>query len=505
MARGGAALLALALNAWAEMAAAAPTVQLDPFGDNSVRVRIALPGCSITNPLYQGLLDAAPPLRDPTAPLERASDGLSITNGNINAAVDASTGFVTVTRVSDGRVLTAQNGLASWAPQPGNRPGVWSAQISFTGVAPDEVVRGFGEQQDDAIAKPLPFSRSVEHSEFHQETGGSQVLIPWFFTSSGWGMLLNLPSYGNLTVAAAPQTTTFFTEAAENIDLWFTTTPAGLNNATDSIYRPLLLQLADATGHGLPMAPFASGFIQCKDRYRNQSQVLDVARGYFERGIPISMLIIDWFHWKMIGDMSFNPSCWPDPQGMTDELRTMGIELAVTHWPFNNPASETYGDMNSSGWLAINRNSGKPDIFWDYLQGGALMDTTSQAASDYVFARWKRSYGDYGIRGVWLDETEPDRNGYTYGQWQLSAGADFEVGEGWRVSWLKMFADGFDSMQVPSTQRFVLSRSGWTGTQRYGHHVWSGDIGSDFGSLHNQLFAGQGFGLSGNAMWTTDT
>jgi hypothetical protein len=35
--------------------------------------------------------------------------------------------------------------------------------------------------------------------------------------------------------------------------------------------------------------------------------------------------------------------------------------------------------------------------------------------------------------------------------------------------------------------------------------VWSGDIGSDFGSLHNQLFAGQGIGLSGIAMWTTDT
>ncbi len=35
--------------------------------------------------------------------------------------------------------------------------------------------------------------------------------------------------------------------------------------------------------------------------------------------------------------------------------------------------------------------------------------------------------------------------------------------------------------------------------------MWSGDIGSDFGSLHNQLFAGQGIGLSGIAMWTTDT
>jgi alpha-glucosidase (family GH31 glycosyl hydrolase) len=44
--------------------------------------------------------------------------------------------------------------------------------------------------------------------------------------------------------------------------------------------------------------PFdATGFIQCKNRYRNQTQLLDVAHGYVDRNLPISIIVIDWSAW----------------------------------------------------------------------------------------------------------------------------------------------------------------------------------------------------------------
>ena len=64
---------------------------------------------------------------------------------------------------------------------------------------------------------------------------------------------------------------------------------------------------------------------------------MEVARGYKQRGLPISMIVIDWFHWKNMGDWKLNPACWPDPQAMVDELRAMGIELMITTWPFVGP------------------------------------------------------------------------------------------------------------------------------------------------------------------------
>ena len=61
----------------------------------------------------------------------------------------------------------------------------------------------------------------------------------------------------------------------------------------------------------MPHGPYAD---------RNQTQVLDVARGYVERGLPISMIVIDWFHWKEMGDWQLDPACWPEPKAMVDEL-----------------------------------------------------------------------------------------------------------------------------------------------------------------------------------------
>ncbi len=34
------------------------------------------------------------------------------------------------------------------------------------------------------------------------------------------------------------------------------------------------------------------------------------------RNLPLSMVVIDWFHWVHLGDFGFNPACWPDPKAM---------------------------------------------------------------------------------------------------------------------------------------------------------------------------------------------
>ena len=85
--------------------------------------------------------------------------------------------------------------------------------------------------------------------------------------------------------------------------------------------------------------------------YRNQTQLMDVARGYVDRGLPISVIVIDWQHWVHQGDWTLNPRCWPDPQGMFDELQTLGIELMVTFWPFQSRESTHWQEFSSNGYL----------------------------------------------------------------------------------------------------------------------------------------------------------
>lgn len=110
----------------------------------------------------------------------------------------------------------------------------------------------------------------------------------------------NLPSYGSVNVTNTE--IMWKSDASLNSDIWITTTNTTAPAPGKSVYANLLNNYVDAVGHAAKMPAYSTGFIQCKDRYRNQSQVLDVARGYVSRGLPISVIVIDWMHWVHQGD-----------------------------------------------------------------------------------------------------------------------------------------------------------------------------------------------------------
>ncbi len=65
-----------------------------------------------------------------------------------------------------------------------------------------------------------------------------------------------------------------------------------------------------------PMLPKAAyGYIQCKQRYASQDEVLAVAKGYRERHLPADVLVVDWFYYTKMGQMDLDPKFWPDPDG----------------------------------------------------------------------------------------------------------------------------------------------------------------------------------------------
>ena len=76
-------------------------------------------------------------------------------------------------------------------------------------------------------------------------------------------------------------------------------------------YTSLLHQYADATGHAPLLPDTVTGFWQSKMRYRSTDELLDVAQGYLDRNINLSVIVIDFYSWTKFGDFQFNPVCWP--------------------------------------------------------------------------------------------------------------------------------------------------------------------------------------------------
>lgn len=171
----------------------------------------------------------------------------------------------------------------------------------------------------------------------------SQASIPFALSNKGYGMLWNNPAIGSVTFGK--NLTEWTALSTRQMDYWITVgdTPAEIEEA-----------YADATGK-VPMMPdYGCGFWQCKLRYQTQEELLEVAREYKRRGLPISVIVADYFHWPHQGDWKFDKDYWPDPKAMVEELESMGIKLMVSIWPTVDSESENYKEMEELGFLSRN-------------------------------------------------------------------------------------------------------------------------------------------------------
>ncbi len=346
---------------------------------------------------------------------------------------------------------------------------------------PDEKLYGMGQYQQ-------PFL-NIKNCTLELAHRNSQASVPFALSSLGYGFLWNNPAIGKVTFGK--NVTEWEARSTKQLDYWITAgdTPAEIEEA-----------YAGVTGT-VPMMPdYGIGFWQCKLRYQTQEELLSVAREYKQRGLPISVIVIDFFHWPKQGEWKFDTNYWPDPDAMVQELKNMGIELMVSIWPTVDKTSENYQEMLQKGYLVRTERGIRTTM--DFLGDTVFYDATNKEARDYVWKTAKKNYYDKGIRIFWLDEAEPEYSVYDFDNYRYHLGPNVQIGNIYPMMYAKTF---FDGMKEEGQENIInLLRCAWAGSQRYGALVWSGDIDSSFESLRNQFKAGLNMGLAGITWWTTD-
>ena len=346
---------------------------------------------------------------------------------------------------------------------------------------PSEKIYGMGQYQ-----QPYLDLKGMDLELAHRN---SQASVPFMISSLGYGFLWNNPAVGRVNFGK--NITTWEAASTKKMDYWITAgdTPAMIEEAYASVAGTV------------PMMPdYAMGFWQCKLRYQTQEELLEVAREYKRRGLPISVIVVDFFHWPLQGEWKFDPVYWPDPDAMIAELKEMGIELMVSIWPTVDYRSENFTEMKERG-LLIRTDRGYP-ISMDF-QGNTLhYDSTNPEAREYVWEKAKKNYYSKGVKMFWLDEAEPEYTYYDFDNYRCFLGPDVQVGNIYPVMYAKTF---FDGMKKEGQENIInLLRCAWAGSQKYGALVWSGDIMSSFESLRDQFAAGLNMGIAGIPWWTTD-
>ncbi|HJD31027.1 MAG TPA: glycoside hydrolase family 31 protein, partial [Candidatus Eisenbergiella stercorigallinarum] len=179
---------------------------------------------------------------------------------------------------------------------------------------PKEKLYGMGQYQQDIL--------NVKNCNLELAHRNSQASVPFVLSDLGYGFLWHNPAIGRVSFAS--NTTEWYAESTKQMDYWIT---AG--DTPDEIEQAY----GRAVGTAPEMPEYGLGFWQCKLRYWNQEELLNVAREYKRRGVPVDVIVCDFFHWPRMGDYRFDEEFFPDPEAMAKELKEMGMELMVSVWP----------------------------------------------------------------------------------------------------------------------------------------------------------------------------
>ena len=355
----------------------------------------------------------------------------------------------------------------------------WQADMVFS-TTPDEKFFGMGHTCDNEF--------DLKGTVIDIKHVNAKATIPYVYSSRGYGFLWNVPSVGR--VEFSKNRTRWHSDCCYAVD--YVVIGGSPAEACET--------LADLTGHAPVMPDWATGFWQCRLRYESQEQLLEVYRRYRELGIPLSAIIVDFFHWTEQGDYKFDPRYWPDVKAMADEIHETGTKLMVSMWPTINERSENYGHMASNNML-VRTTRGSNRVF--QFQGWqAEIDVSNPETRAFVWSKLKENYVDNGVDAFWFDVSEAEIFPEHYDNLITYRGSGEATALLYPYDYARLVYEGFRSMGREDI--VTLIRGAYFGSQKFASLVWSGDIPSSFESLRHQVRGGLNMGMCGIPWWNTD-
>lgn len=422
------------------------------------------------------------PLDAPALTLEETEDGWCAVTADLRVLIARAAPLLTFQRGNGDHITDLR--MLQMGPVHVGGEDTHQAWAAF-GATREESYYGLGQHQNDVLDHD---HHEVSLAHDYQAPGGEIIGVPFMISNRHYGVVWDNPSRSQVTPGGNGRVT-WWSEVADAVSFFLI---AG--DCADAVYAGYRV-LTGPT----PLPPLAAlGYIQCKQRYQNRDELLDVARTYRTKQYPCDILVVDWFHWRTLGDMDLDPRYWPDPAGMNAELADMGFRVMISCWPRFMADSTHYPTLEERGWFMHDADGetvyGTPDD-----QRGALLDTTHPGCAAWYWATIRDSYGARGFSSWWTDENEPDICPYHY---------RFHAGSGARLHNLYPYTHSkaiYDGHRCDRDDRcLILSHSAYHGAQTCGTTFWSSDIHPTWDVFRRQIPCGLNFCATGFAWWSSD-
>lgn len=407
-----------------------------------------------------------------------------LSTDELKVSISKENGNIRYTR-PDNSIILEENNKTVFTPVKYGKDSAYSVQQNFR-LTPDEGVYGLGQHQYGYM--------NYRGKQVVMVQSNTDAVNPFLVSTQLYGILWD--NYSKTIFEDSAQSTSFWSDVGDNIDYYFI--------AGDSMDE-VIAGYRDLTGEAPLYGKWAYGYWQSKEHYEDRKELLDIARQYRKRKIPIDNIIQDWDYWdgrENWGQLYFAESKFPRPAEMIAQIHDMNYHIMVSIWPGLGPNTEVYKEMDRHGYL-----------FWPTGWAGfKYYDAYIPEANDIYWKYANKGLYSKGIDAWWIDSTEPDIINATAKDAQ-----EFEmkkVGDSYFGSWarflntysLLMTESIYKNQRKESDNRrvYILTRSSFAGQQRTASTTWSGDIGASWDIYKKQIAAGVNFSMAGIPYWTFD-
>ncbi|MCL2078253.1 MAG: glycoside hydrolase family 31 protein [Oscillospiraceae bacterium] len=362
-----------------------------------------------------------------------------------------------------------------------DRKGV-QTRLSFD-FQPGEAIYGLGQHEEGVL------NYRGQHQFLYQHN--LKIACPVLMSSNGWGILYN--SCSAMTFHDDAMGSYLSSDADEEMDFFFLYGPN---------FDTMIASIRRLTGDAPMLPKWAFGYIQSKERYCTQDELLEIAREYRRRQIPLDLIVQDWQSWEdgLWGQKTVDVERYPCLKDCINELHNMNVKLMVSIWPHMQGDGANRLEMLEKGLLLGNRST---------------YDAFSDEARKVYWRQANEGLFSKGVDAWWCDCSEPFEADW-HGKEPMIPENRMQL----NVSEAKAYLDPsminaysllhskgiWEGQREKSDQKrvFNLTRSGYPGQQRYGTAVWNGDVSATWENLRRSIADGLNLCLSGQPYWHFD-
>lgn len=242
------------------------------------------------------------------------------------------------------------------------------------------------------------------------------------------------------------------------------------------------------------------GYHQCRWGYRSAAEFTALKETFEQCDIPVSALWYDIDYMDGYRLFTWNQTAFPDPAALNRSLKEAGIRtVAIVDPGVKREAGYRVYDRGQARKAFCKTRSGRDYVGRVWPGDVVFPDFTLARTRDWWAELLAEFVRDSALDGVWLDMNDP-ATGFSAVEDML-----FQDGQVAHDRYHNQYAhfmakashEAFARLD-PNARPFLLTRSGFTGTQRYSA-VWTGDNASNWRHLRMSIPCSLNLGLSGIA------